>query len=590
MQELEGGPGFRNISVDQFNDQSPAEVEVSGHLDAVILAGAADLEVQGGQRPVAEVAAEGHGSRAEPGAHVTLDENGPGTGDAVATELAEEDRGASEGAGGTDGDDPAIGDVLVEDHGGPAGDGDESPGEVGDLAEDIVEPAAEGKGTAVLYPAGKAQERVVRDYCAGTRHVDQFACEFELGGGEGSAEGLDAAGIGESSALHHEAVAVFGPQPGSGGQVERAVSHPGQAGSTKNPAGFDAGTEGQLENCIAGEQDGGGTGSSAKDQRAGGGEVPPRDPDHRGRGNHGLHGGVRDLPGGPVAVLRPGSACADPAALQPAGIKLVDVTSVLGGAVNHSGSVRADLEIPFHIAACDEGAVELGDASATDRNTVKLCELIGVLNGAVNHGESVRADLEPPPHIAACGEGAVELGGNSTPNEHTVKLEDIIGVLVGAVNHSGSVRTDLETCSHHIAACDEGAVELDDDSTPDRHTVKLVDAIGVLVGAVNHGGAVRAELVVEIHITAIDEGPIKFGDRPAADGHAVKLDDLIGVLIGAVNHGGSVRADSELSHLAICGEGAVELGGNSTPNEHTVKLEDIIGVLVGAVNHSGSVR
>ena len=153
--------------------------------------GACDLEVEAGERAVAEVSAEGHCSRAEARAHVSLDEDGPGAGHAIAAEFSEEDGGAGEGAGGAHGDDALVGDVLVEDHGGSARDGDEPPGQVVDVPEDIVEACRKGERSAVLHPAGKAEDGVSCDYRSAPGRIGEFASELDLGGEEGRAEGLD---------------------------------------------------------------------------------------------------------------------------------------------------------------------------------------------------------------------------------------------------------------------------------------------------------------------------------------------------------------------------------------------------------------
>ena len=55
------------------------------------------------------------------------------------------------------------------------------------------------------------------------------------------------------------------------------------------------------------------------------------------------------------------------------------------------------------------------------------------------------------------------------------------------------------------------------------------------------------------------EDAIELGGEPAADRHTVKLDDIIGVLIGDVDHGGSIRADLELLHIAYKSPVFVEL-------------------------------
>ena len=104
----------------------------------------------------------------------------------------------------------------------------------------------------------------------------------------------------------------------------------------------------------------------------------------------------------------------------------------------------------------------------------------------------------------------------------------------------------------------KGRVDPGGGTTVNRHAVKLIDLIGVLVRHINHGGAVRADLEVP-HVASFDERITELGDVPVAEGYAVKFPHTIGVLVGDVDCGVSIRADLGKKYITPVNEGTVEL-------------------------------
>ena len=82
---------------------------------------------------------------------------------------------------------------------------------------------------------------------------------------------------------------------------------------------------------------------------------------------------------------------------------------------------------------------------------------------------------------------------------------------------------------------------------------------------------------------------VEHGEGSTIDGDDVDLAETIPVLIGNIDHGGAVRADSGSAHTLKSADRAVELGGRTAGNGNAVKLDDTIGVLIGAVDHGGAV-
>ena len=95
-------------------------------------------------------------------------------------------------------------------------------------------------------------------------------------------------------------------------------------------------------------------------------------------------------------------------------------------------------------------------------------------------------------------------------------------------------------------------------TTVNRHAVKLVDIISVLVRHVDHGGAVRTDLEVP-HVASFHERIAELGDVPAAEGRAVKLRHTIGILVGDIDCGVPIRADLGEKYITLVNEGTVEL-------------------------------